>query len=211
MFVCNYNLFFNCRLPNNNTRSEHSYQMEPSPECSKDKENKQSRVNTPANLIQIKPTLYSPNVPEFSQNANDRMVPPKRKNEHFPHLYNVANNVKTSTFNELADKNNHNNIKNINQITNGEYRYSCSSNQQNMVPERDTGPNTLSPSTPINAVGNLHVSANHGPMSKINGDQNLATSNLREDNKITNSRPHHHVSVQELRIQVSSKFINIHQ
>lgn len=175
--------------------------MESPVEPNKDKENKQtSRVNTPANLNQIKPSLYSQTVSDLNQNATDRMVPPKRKNEHYPHLYNVANNVKTSSYTEITDKNNHTNIKNVNQINNGEYRYSCSSNQQNMVPERDTGPASIS-SAPINAVGCLRVPTNHSQISNLNTDQNLSLSSIKDDNKMTNSRPHHHISVQELRMQ----------
>lgn len=169
-------------------------------ETNKDKEIKQSRVNTPANLVQIKP-LYSPAGGEtLSPTSSDRMVPPKRKNEHFPHLYNVANNVKTSTYNELSDKSNH--VKNVNQITNGEYRYGPNNNnQQNMVPERDTGPSTVA-STPVSAIGNLRVPTS-GQNSKINGDLNTTGPSLKEESKVTNTgRPHHHVSVQELRIQV---------
>lgn len=155
-----------------------------------------------------KPVLYSPVVQELSQssNINERMVSPKRKNEYFPHLYNVANNVKTSSFNENCDRN-QGNIKNVNQVNNVEYngRYN-GNNHQNMVPERDTGPNTMS-SGPLNAVGSLRlpVCSNTRQISKGFGENK---HNMNED-KMTNSRPHHHMSVHELQMQVRHIFASV--
>lgn len=65
-----------------------------------------------------------------------------------------------------------------------------------MVPERDTGPTIDT----INAVGCLRM-PNHQVSNLNNDKQNLSQSNIKDENKKTNTRPHHHVSVQELRIQ----------
>ncbi|XP_022902026.1 ankyrin repeat and BTB/POZ domain-containing protein 2 isoform X2 [Onthophagus taurus] len=89
----------------------------------------------------------------------ERMVSPKRKLDHFPHLY-VANNVKTSSFSEQTDKNTTTKC-----LIDSHYGNSSG----NMVPERDTGPKV----EPI-----------------INNNHRLVVA-----------RPHHHVSVQELRLQ----------
>lgn len=149
--------------------------------------NKESpRVNTPANISNTKP-VYNPN--QESSNSNDRMVSPKRKVEHFPHLY-VANNVKTSTFNEQTDKSNKNILMN-----NHEYNKYCPHTPINMVPERDTGPLT---SGTVSTVGSLRLPAcqNLSTSSKYNGDMK------NDEHRIISGRPHHHVSVQELRLQV---------
>nr|XP_015834554.1 PREDICTED: ankyrin repeat and BTB/POZ domain-containing protein 2 [Tribolium castaneum] len=107
------------------------------------------RVNTPANI-------------------DEGMVSPKRKVEHFQHLY-IANNVKTATFNEQTDKNNI--ISNKNNLNN-EYK-------NNMVPERDTDSKT----TP-------EVGLNLSPQGT------------------SNSRQHHHVTIQELRLQQQQRTQN---
>ncbi|KAJ8984959.1 hypothetical protein NQ317_007829 [Molorchus minor] len=62
--------------------------------------NHRESIHRPIPIQQNQPSL--PSNPESSSNA-DRMVSPKRKVEHFQHLY-VANNVKTSTFNEQLEK-----------------------------------------------------------------------------------------------------------
>lgn len=164
------------------------------------KENKSLRVNTPANLSQSKP-VYSGTSQESPQNT-DRMVSPKRKVEHFPHLY-VANNVKTSTFSEQIDKNNLSSNKN-NLINNHEYnsKYSCSHTPINMVPERDTGPNKVSPNS-VSAVGSLKLPSSSQGVSKYNGEVSGT-----DEHRMVTSRPHHHVSVQELRLQVRFTLIS---
>lgn len=122
------------------------------------------------------------------------MVSPKRKGEHFPHLYNVTNTTKTSSFNDQNEKNN----KSL--MNNHEYssKYSCGHSSVNMVPERDTGPNKSAP--PVNAVGSLRLPSCHGSQSgsKISGNVEGG-----DEHRLIAGRPHHHVSVQELRMQVS--------
>lgn len=197
--------FFLCRL-SNNSRPDHGYQSTESPhQESKDKEtiSKQSspRVNTPANLIQnAKAVLYSPTVQEIQNaNLNERMVSPKRKTDYFPHLYNVANNVKTSTFNENSNQSNKN-TNNGSNNSNNDYTNRYSGNHSNMVPERDT--NTTS-SVSVNAVGSLRLPVCKTPGSK--DEKNLNEDNAKMMNSSstsTSTRPHHHVSVHELRMQV---------
>lgn len=132
------------------------------------------------------------------------MVSPKRKNEHFPHLY-VANNVKTSTFNEQADKSNLSNSKN--NLVNSEImsKYTCNHASVTMVPERDTGPSSKGNTAHINTVGSLHLPACNGSgqnPSKFKGEMNG-----NDENRMLSNRPHHHVSVQELRLQVRISFL----
>lgn len=175
---------FCCRL-SSNSRNEHSYQpVETDTTPSKES----ARVNTPANLPQPKPA-YPPNQ-EPHNNPNERMVSPKRKIEHFPHLY-VANNVKTATFSEQADKSNLSNCKN--NLVNNEFvsKYTCNHASVNMVPERDTGPGK------VNTVGSLHLPACQNN-SRFKGEVSGG-----EETRMLSNRPHHHVSVQELRLQVS--------
>jgi hypothetical protein len=132
-------------------------------------------VNTPAKLTQQSQT-------NIDGQLNEGMVSPKRKVEHFQHLY-IANNVKTSTFSEQTDKNNI--ISNKNNLNNcHEYsKNNCSHPSTiNMVPERDTDPNKTPPG---NTVGSLKLSP-----------QGTSTS-----------RQHHHVTIQELRLQVNKKQI----
>lgn len=176
-----------CRL-SNNSRIDHSYQAVEVNEGSKES----PRVNTPANVSNTKPSYNNPN--QETLNTNDRMVSPKRKVEHFPHLY-VANNVKTSTFNEQTDKSNKNNLMN-----NHDYNKYCPHTPINMVPERDTGPLN---SNNVSTVGSLRLPAcpNLSSSSKYNGDIK------NEEHRIISGRPHHHVSVQELRLQVTLKYI----
>lgn len=66
-----------------------------------------------------------------------------------------------------------------------------------MVPERDTGPNKVN-SGSVNAVGNLRIPQNQSG-SKYSGEY---AGN--DDHRMVSSRQHHHVSVQELRMQVES-------
>ena len=132
-------------------------------------------MNTPAKLTQ----QHSSNI---DGQLNEGMVSPKRKVEHFQHLY-IANNVKTSTFSEQTEKTNI--ISNKNNLNNcQEYnKNNCShtSSAVNMVPERDTEPNKTPPG---NTVGSLKLSP---PGSSA-------------------SRQHHHVTIQELRLQVSDNY-----
>ncbi|XP_076274350.1 ankyrin repeat and BTB/POZ domain-containing protein 2 isoform X2 [Rhynchophorus ferrugineus] len=146
-----------------------------------------SRVHTPANVIS-KPA-FSPTTTEQAS-SNERMVSPKRKVEHFQHLY-VANNVKTSTFSEQIEKNN---ISSNKSNLNNSAEYNCSHSSINMVPERDTGPNK----GPANAFGNLRIAQNQ-LVSKFGGDFNSS-----DDHRMVSSRKHYHVSVQELRMQQCS-------
>lgn len=167
----------------NNSRVDHSYQ---SIEVNDGNKESSSHVTTPVNVSSGKPLHNSS---QESPTSNDRMVSPKRKVEHFPHLY-AANNVKTSTFNEQTDnKSNKNNLMN-----NHDYNKYCPHTAINMVPERDTGPLT---SGAVSTVGSLRLPACQNlSTSKYNGD-----IKSDEHRKISN-RPHHHVSVQELRLQV---------
>lgn len=174
-----------------NSRTEPSY-LENNENNTSTKDS--SRVNTPANTTCGKPA-FSPTNTE-NHTTNDRMVSPKRKVEHFQHLY-VANNVKTSTFNEQIEKSNLSTTKN-NLNNSHEYsKYNCSHSSVNMVPERDTGPNKVN-SGSVNAVGNLRIPQNQSG-SKYSGEY---ASN--DDHKMVSSRQHHHVSVQELRMQVKN-------
>lgn len=174
--MCNLKKIF-YRL-SNNSRVDHSssYQAIEVNETTKESQ----RVNTPANVSNAKP-VYNTSSQEAA-NCNDRMVSPKRKVEHFPQLY-VANNVKTATFNEQTDKSNKNNLMN------NEYNKYCPHTLISMVPERDTGP--------LTSVGSLRLPAcqNLSNSSKYNGDVK------NEEHRVISGRPHHHVSVQELRLQ----------
>lgn len=186
-------LFFCYRL-SSNSRNEHSYQ---SVESDTTPSKELPRVNTPANLSQSKP-IYAQNQ-ETHNNPNERMVSPKRKIEHFPHLY-VANNVKTATFNEQADKNNLSNSKN--NLVNNEFvsKYTCNHTSINMVPERDTGPSGKVSAGQVTTLGSLHLPACHGPTQntmRFKGEVSGC-----EETRMVQNRPHHHVSVQELRLQV---------
>lgn len=122
------------------------------------------------------------------------MVSPKRKVDHIPHLY-VANNVKTSTFNGQVDKNNLANNKS-NLIHDFSGKFSCSHTPVSMVPERDTGPSKIS-SIPVNTVGSLRIPGCQGA-GKFKGE-----SGGVDEHRSASGRQHHHVSVQELRLQVT--------
>ncbi|KAJ8984965.1 hypothetical protein NQ317_007835 [Molorchus minor] len=63
-----------------------------------------------------------------------------------------------------------------------------------MVPERDTGPNKITPGS-VNAVGNLRIPQNQSSV-RYHGEY---TNN--DEHRLVASRQHHHVSVQELRMQ----------
>lgn len=142
----------------NNSKSEHFNHHVDKVETNSQLNKEFPRVNTPAKLTQPPCSIDG--------QLNEGMVSPKRKVEHFQHLY-IANNVKTSTFNEQTDKNNI--ISNKNNLNNcHEY------NKNNMVPERDTDSKTTSE----NPMGTLNLSPQ-------------GTSNSR----------HHHVTIQELRLQ----------
>ncbi|XP_068907517.1 ankyrin repeat and BTB/POZ domain-containing protein 2 isoform X3 [Tenebrio molitor] len=162
------------RRLSNNSKSEHSYHHVEKVDTNSSKEF--PRVNTPAKLTQQSQT-------NIDGQLNEGMVSPKRKVEHFQHLY-IANNVKTSTFSEQTDKNNI--ISNKNNLNNcHEYsKNNCSHPSTiNMVPERDTDPNKTPPG---NTVGSLKLSP-----------QGTSTS-----------RQHHHVTIQELRLQQRTQNCN---
>ncbi|XP_063912415.1 ankyrin repeat and BTB/POZ domain-containing protein 2 isoform X1 [Zophobas morio] len=158
------------RRLSNNSKSEHSYHHVEKSDANGPLNKEYPRVNTPAKLTQ----QHSSNI---DGQLNEGMVSPKRKVEHFQHLY-IANNVKTSTFSEQTEKTNI--ISNKNNLNNcQEYnKNNCShtSSAVNMVPERDTEPNKTPPG---NTVGSLKLSP---PGSSA-------------------SRQHHHVTIQELRLQ----------
>lgn len=123
------------------------------------------------------------------------MVSPKKKVEQFRHLY-IANNVKTSTFNEQTEKSTLDTTKNNlngNQDCN---KYNCSySSSLNMVPRKETS--TKKTNLPvIGAVGNMKISENP------NGLKSDMEYKNNDESRILNSRQHHHVSVQELKLQV---------
>lgn len=169
-----------------NSRTDHSYQEISAIENGTSKDT--PRANTPTNASNTK---YSQS--QDNQIPNDRMVSPKRKVEHFPHLY-VANNVKTASFNEQNEKNN---LVNRTLMNNHEYnKLSCSHPPINMVPERDTGPNNVSCS--VSTVSSLRLPSNRN-------SQGSSKLNTGEEHRLVTNRPHHHVSVQELRIQVIAK------
>lgn len=172
----------------NNSRSDHSYQpIDP------------DSINTPNKDLSSGPTpgpqvkpLYTPSQDGHSAASNDRMVSPKRKIDHIPHLY-VANNVKTSTFNGQVDKNNLANSKS-NLIHEFSGKFGCSHTPISMVPERDTGPSKIS-SVPVNTVGSLRLPS---------AGKFKAESGGIDEHRSASGRQHHHVSVQELRLQVIS-------
>lgn len=112
--------------------------------------------------------------------------------DHIQHLY-VANNVKTSSFSiDQSEKSNLSNTKsNLNSSHDLNSKYNCSHSSINMVPERDTGPKMTAGQ--VNAVGSSRL------QNKCNGEANGG-----EDTRLMKSRPHHHVSVQELRMQVNT-------
>lgn len=170
----------------NNSRAEPSFLETNDSPTNKDS----SRVNTPANFSSPKPS-FAPSTSDIP-NQNDRMVSPKRKVEHFPHLY-VANNVKTSTFNEQIEKSNLSTKNNFN--NSNDFKYNCSHSSINMVPERDTGPNKISARN-VNAVSNLRLLQSQGS-SGYGGEFRSG-----EEQRMVSSRQHHHVSIQELRQQV---------
>ncbi|XP_018326720.1 ankyrin repeat and BTB/POZ domain-containing protein 2 [Agrilus planipennis] len=158
------------------------------------------RVNTPANLPQSKQQFSTSSAQDQPQNSNERMVSPKGRIEHFPHMY-VANNVKTSTFNEQTEKSNLSSAKNSS-MNNTEFnnKYNCSHNAVNMVPERDTGPNKNCVSN-FTTLGRLQIP--DSGQNKLN-DNGSGTDERRK----LASRPHHHVSVHELRIQHRTQHCN---
>ncbi|RZC39551.1 ankyrin repeat and BTB/POZ domain-containing protein 2, partial [Asbolus verrucosus] len=170
------------RRLSNNSKSEHSYHHVEKAESSNAINKEFPRVNTPAKLTQQKQEFSSTNI---EGQLNEGMVSPKRKVEHFQHLY-IANNVKTSTFSEQTDKSNL--ISNKNNLNNcHEYnKNNCSHTASiNMVPERDTDPNKTSQGS-VNAMGSLKLSP-----------QGTSTS-----------RQHHHVTIQELRLQQRTQNCN---
>ncbi|KAF5308313.1 hypothetical protein FQR65_LT06307 [Abscondita terminalis] len=185
------------RRLSSNSRSDQAY---PPLEVSSDnnKENKSLRVNTPANVSQSK--LVYAGASQESTQFTDRMVSPKSNVDHFPKLY-VANNVKTSTFNEQTDKNNLGAKSNL--INNREYasKYNCNHTPMNMVPERDTGPNKVSGS--VNTIGSLKLPNSSQGVSKYN-----EVLNSDDQHRMVASRQHHHVSVEELRLQQRAQHCN---
>lgn len=115
------------------------------------------------------------------------MVSPKRRVEQFQKLF-VANNVKTSTFSEQFEKNNLSSTKNI-ILNSHEFKHICSHNSI-MVPEKDTGPKPADC-----GVNSLNL--------KLPGQFNARLSGSgTEEHRILTPRQHHHVNVQELKIQV---------
>lgn len=174
----NFNSVFCFRL-SNNSKTEHSYQHVEKRDTGPSTNKEFPRVNTPAKLMQQKQDYPSTNI---DAPINEGMVSPKRKVEHLQHLY-IANNVKTSTFNEQSDKNiiinNKNNLKHCQEYS----KSNCS--HSSMVPERDTDANKTIQSNLV-THGSLKLSA-------------PGTST---------SRQHHHITIQELRLQVEYSFIN---
>lgn len=114
------------------------------------------------------------------------MVSPKRKLERIPNLY-IANNVKTST---LSDQNDTTNLpSNKNNLLNSRNYNNCIHTSTSMVPEKDTSPSKVSSGS---SVDSLKFPVTSGDANNMN------------DHKMISSRPHHHASVQELRLQVRS-------
>ncbi|KAB0803695.1 hypothetical protein PPYR_00665 [Photinus pyralis] len=180
------------RRLSSNSRAEQVY---PSLEGSveNNKENKSLHGNPASNALQGK-VSYNCTSSESTQ-FTERMVSPKCKVDHFPQLY-IANNVKTATFNEQPDKSNISNAKN-NLMANREYgsKYSCNHVSMSMVPERDTAPNKVS-----SAIGSLKLPNSSQCVSKYNEPD--------DQHRMVTLRPHHHVSIDELRLQQRAQHCN---
>ncbi|KAL1509279.1 hypothetical protein ABEB36_004041 [Hypothenemus hampei] len=187
------------RRLSSNSRNDHSsfiqHNVENNNEINKNSLKREtSRVHTPANINNavIKPAFAIASSHPDQSCTSERMVSPKRKIEPFPHLY-VANNVKTSTFNEQIEKNNNNLTSTKNNLNNNP-EYSCSHSSLNMVPERDTEPHKV----PVNAFGNLRIAQNQ-LVSKFGTEFHSS-----DDHRTVSNRKHYHVSVHELRMQQCS-------
>lgn len=167
-------LFFSHFRLSNNFKTEHSYQHAEKRDTGPSTNKEFPRVNTPAKLMHQKQDYSSTNIDNTT--INEGMVSPKRKIEHLQHLY-IANNVKTSTFNEQSDKNNIINSKNNLNHCQEYSKSNCS--HSSMVPERDTDVNK-------NLKSNLVTQ----------GSLKLTTPGTSA------SRQHHHITIQELRLQV---------
>lgn len=80
-------------------------------------------------------------------------------------------------------------------------KYGCCHTPINMVPERDTGPSKMNTGQ-VNTVGSLRL-----PACRSSGQSNSkfkSEINSNDEHRMLANRPHHHVSVQELRLQVSN-------
>lgn len=122
------------------------------------------------------------------------MVSPKKKVEQFRHLY-IANNVKTSTFNEQTEKSTLDTTKNNLNGNQDCHKYNCSYSSMNMVPRKETTAKKSNLPV-IGAVGNMKIT------DTPNGLKSDMEYKNNDDSRILNSRQHHHVSVQELKLQV---------
>ncbi|XP_045480339.1 ankyrin repeat and BTB/POZ domain-containing protein 2 isoform X2 [Harmonia axyridis] len=168
-----------------NSRSDHNYQHLQTADSSGSLSNElQNNVNSTNNCTKTSTKSFSANGAQ-NQNTTVRMVSPKRRVEQFQQLF-VANNVKTSTFSEQFEKNNLSSTKNI--PNSHEFKHICSHNSI-MVPEKDTGPKPAE--CGVNAL-NLKMPG------QING---RLSGSGNEEHRILTPRQHHHVSVQELRVQ----------
>ncbi|XP_066146696.1 ankyrin repeat and BTB/POZ domain-containing protein 2 [Euwallacea fornicatus] len=179
-----YHYLYHSRLSSNSRATDHAGFQHHTMENETNKNSLKrgdKRVHTPANISNavIKPAAFA--ITNSEQTHNERMVSPKRKVEPLQHLY-VANNVKTSTFSEQIEKSNLSSAKN-NLNNSAEY---CSQSSVNMVPERDTGPQKSSPM----GFGNLRIAQNQ-----------FRADFHRDDQRMVAGRKHHHISVQELRMQ----------
>lgn len=101
-------------------------------------------------------------------------------------------------FNEQVDKNNLTNSK-INNHEISAAKYGCSHTPVSMVPERDTGPGKIS-TAPVNTMGSLRFPSCHN--SGQNSSKFKNEMNGNDEHRVLAGRQHHHVSVQELRMQV---------
>lgn len=149
-------------------------------------------------ISSVSPKVPPPK-PAFSTNevytVNDRMVSPKKKVEQFRHLY-IANNVKTSTFNEQTEKASLDTTKNNLNGSQDCHKFNCSyTSSLNMVPRKESSAKKSNLPV-IGAVGNMKIVENS------NGLKSDLEYKNNDDNRILNSRQHHHVSVQELKLQV---------
>lgn len=150
-------------------------------------------------ITNVSPKLPPPK-PAFSTNesytVNDRMVSPKKKVEQFRHLY-IANNVKTSTFNEQTEKSTLDTTKNNLNGNQDCHKYNCSySSSLNMVPRKESTVKKSNNLPVIGAVGNMKIAENS------NGLKSDMEYKSNDEGRIMNSRQHHHISVQELKLQV---------
>ncbi|KAK9885615.1 hypothetical protein WA026_012379 [Henosepilachna vigintioctopunctata] len=171
-----------------NSKKDHSYQHLQSTDSSGSLNNElPSTTNSTNNCNKTNAKPFASTNTLNQSTTTVRMVSPKRRVEQFQQLF-VANNVKTSTFSEQFEKNNLSNAKHSS--NSHEFKHICHHNSI-MVPEKDTGPKAID--CGVNAVNSLHLSSQNDV--KMNGDLN------NDEHRIVTPRQHHHVSVQELRMQ----------